>query len=338
MGLIIKRLSLGVGLIVLAGAVLLLSDWTRRTVPGGHSKAHKVWKICIIEYVNVVDVEETEKGFEDGLPAAGLKKGRDYEVTVRNAQGDMGTLNSAVDAALSEGADMLVPFSSPSLQATARKAGKLPVVFAYVADAVAAGVGRSNTDHMPNVTGVPTPGAYAEVLGYLRECLPQARRIGTIFVPAEVNTVFHKTQIERLAGPLGFELVAVAANTSSELPDAALALCAMKIDALCQIGGNLTAAGFTSIAQAAQRARLPVFAFLSIQAREGAMLVVGRDYYDAGKEAAGLAARIMRGESPATIPFQPQHTSRLIVNLKVAHQLGITIPPDILKRADEVIR
>src|SRR5208283_4047548 len=218
----LKRSALGVGLIVLAGAVLLVSDWSRRTVRGGAGQAGKKWQISIIEYVNVVDVEEAEKGFIDGLPAAGLVRGRDYEVSVRNAQGDMSTLNSVVDAAITEGADMLVPFSSPSLQAAARKAGTLPVVFTYVADAFAAGVGKSNEDHLPNITGVPTPGAYAEVIGYFHQCFPAARRVGTVFVPAEVNTVFHKTQLTQEAKKLGMEVVAVAANTSSELPDAAM--------------------------------------------------------------------------------------------------------------------
>jgi ABC-type uncharacterized transport system substrate-binding protein len=333
----LKRLLLGCGLIALAGGLLLVSDLGWRNPQAGGRHAHKKWKIGIIEYVNVVDVEESEKGFEDGLPANGLVRGRDYEITVRNAQGDMGTLNSVVDAALTEGADMLVPFSSPSLQATLRKAGAVPVVFTYVADAIAAGAGKSNEDHLPNVTGVTTPGAYAEVLGYLRECLPSAIRVGTIFVPAEVNTVFHKTQLSRLTDQAGMELVAVAANSSSELSDAALALCSMKIDALCQVGGNLTATGFVSIAHAANRAKLPVFAFLTNQAREGAVLVVGRDYYDGGKQTAEIAARIIRGESPAAIPFEPLQKSKLIVNMQAARSLGLHIPADILKRADEVI-
>jgi ABC-type uncharacterized transport system substrate-binding protein len=334
----LKRLILGMGLIMLAAGVLLVSDWGRRAEHGHSRKAGRKWQIGLIEYVNVVDVEEAEKGFLDGLPAAGLVRGRDYEVTVRNAQGDMSTLNSVVDAAITEGADMLVPLSSPSLQAAARKAGTLPVVFTYVADAIAAGVGKSNEDHMPNITGVPSPGAYADVIGYFHQCFPSARRVGTLFVPAEVNTVFHKDQLTLEARKLGIEVVAVAANTSSELPDAALALCGMKIDGLCQIGGNLTATGFVSIMHAANRAKLPVFAFLTPQAKEGATLVVGRDYYEGGKQAAGIAARIIRGESPARIPFAPLYKSKLTVNLAAAHALGVAIPQDIVKRADEVIR
>jgi ABC-type uncharacterized transport system substrate-binding protein len=338
MWFVLKRLALGLGLILLAAGVLLISDWGRRAGHGESGMGRKKWHIALIEYVNVIDVEEAEKGFIDGLPAAGLVPGRDFEVSVRNAQGDMSTLNSAVDAAITGGADMLVPLSSPSLQATARKAGTLPVVFTYVADAVAAGVAKSNEDHLPNITGVPSPGAYADVIGYFHQCFPSAHTVGTVFVPAEVNTVFHKDKLTLEARKLGMDVVAVAANTSSEIPDAAMALCGMKIDGLCQVGGNITATGFVSIVRAANRNGLPVFSFLTPQAREGAVLVVGRDYYAGGEQAAGIAARIIRGENPARIPFMPLYKSKLTVNLKAANALGLTIPPDILKRADEVIR
>ena len=333
----LKRLALGFGLITLTAGILLVSDWGRRTAPRGSGQAGKKWKISIIEYVNVADVEETEKGFVDGLPATGLVRGRDYEVTVQNAQGDMGTLNSVVDAAITAGADLLVPLSTPSLQATARKAGALPVVFSFVADAVAAGVGKNNEDHFPNVTGVTTLGAYEEAIDYLRKCLPSARSVGTIFVPSEVNTVANKNQLQQVANRAGVELVAVPANTSAEISDASLALCSMKIEALCQIAGNLTASGFVSIVQAANRSKLPIFGFMTSQARQGAVLVVARDYYDGGKEAAEIAARVMRGESPAAIPFQPLHKTRLIVNLEAARALGMALPQDVVKRADEVI-
>ena len=102
----------------------------------------------------------------------------------------------------------------------------------------------------------------------------------------------------------GIELQAVAANSTAEVGDAALALIANGVDAICQIPGNLTASAFPSIAQAARQARMPVFAFQSSQVTPAPCWRVSRDYYDSGREAAALAARVMRGESPATIPFE----------------------------------
>jgi ABC-type uncharacterized transport system substrate-binding protein len=333
----IKKLLLGVGLILLASAVLLISDWRRRDASMGHTGTNRKWVVNLLEYVNVADSEESEKGIVDGLREAGLVEGRDFEMTIRNAQGDMATLNALVDASLTARADLLMTLSTPTLQVAIRKAPRLPIVFTFLADPATAGAGRSFTDHLPNVTGVVTRGAADEVVAILRECLPGARRIGTIVVPSEVNTVFNKDQLALAARKMGIELVVVPASTSAELPDAALALCSMKIDAVCQVAGNLTATGFTSIVKAARGARLPAFGFMSSQAAQGAVAVVARDYYDGGKETARLAARVMRGESPASIPLQPLTKTRTILNLAAARAAGLAIPESVLKKADKVI-
>ena len=240
-----------------------------RTPPPTHAALAKTWRIDLVQFNNVLDVEESQEGVLAGLREAGLVEGRDYVTTVRNAQGDMATVSGLIDAALSEHADLLITFSTPTLQAALQRARSVPIVFNYLASPIAAGAGTSDTDHLPNVTGVYMAAAFKEMLALIRACLPAARTLGTLFVPAEVNTVFYKDRLQEETAKAGFELIAVAANTSSEVSDAALALASRRPDAICQIPGNLTAAAFPSIAQAAQRARLPVFAFQTSQVRTG---------------------------------------------------------------------
>jgi ABC-type uncharacterized transport system substrate-binding protein len=337
MWLPIKRVLLGLVLILLASAVLLISDWGRRSHNAGRAGTNRKWVINLLEYVNVADSEASEKGILDGLRGAGLAEGRDFEMTIRNAQGDMSTLNGLVDAALTAKTELLMTLSTPTLQTAIRKAPGLPIVFTFLADPIAAGAGRSFTDHLPNVTGVATRSAFEELLELVRECLPNTKRIGTIVVPSEVNTVYNRDQLALAAQKRGMELVSVPAGTSSELPDAALALCNMKIDAVCQVAGNLTTSGFTSIARAARAAKLPSFGFMSTQAEQGAVAVVARDYYDAGVEAARLAVRVMRGENPASLPIQLVSKNKTVLNLTAARGVGLTIPESILRTADRVI-
>jgi ABC-type uncharacterized transport system substrate-binding protein len=233
----------------------------------------------------------------------------------------------------------MLTLSTPSLQAALQRAqGRVPIVFTYVASAIAAGAGNSNEDHLPNVTGVPMVGAHGEMVRLIREMLPNVRRIGTLFVPAEVNMVFNREKLESAAKHAGIEVVAIGVATSSEIPDAALALMGRRIDAVCQISGNLTAAAFAGIAQAAKRARVPVFAYQKAQAHEGAAVVLARDYYDAGREAGAIAARVIRGESPAKIPFLEFSKTRLVLNREAARTVGLTLPPSVLQRAVEVIQ
>ena len=309
----------------------------RTPVAASRPALARTWRLDLVQFNNVLDVEEAEEGVLSGLREAGLVEGRDYVTTVRNAQGDMATVSSLIDAALVERTDLLITFSTPTLQAALQRARHVPIVFNYLASPIAAGAGASDTDHLPNVTGVYMAAAFTEMLTLIRAILPSAHTLGTLFVPAEVNTVFYKDRLQEETAKAGFELITVPANTSSDVADAALALASRRPDAICQIPGNLTAAAFPSIAQAAGRARLPVFAFQTSQVRTGASLVVGRDYHDSGRQAAALAARVMRGEPPASLPFQAVTRTRLIVNLGAARRVGLVIPRAIVERAAEVI-
>jgi ABC-type uncharacterized transport system substrate-binding protein len=296
----------------------------------------KKWRLSLIQLNQTLDVEEAEKGVLDGLRESGLVEGRDFEKTIRNAQGDMATVSGLIDASLGN-ADMLITFSTPTLQAALQRAKRLPIVFNYVADAVAAGAGKSDTDHLPNVTGVYLIGAYDAMMPIIREYLPRARVLGTIYVPAEINMVSQLAVLEKAVRAAGMELKAVAANSATEVGDAALALASARVDAICQLPGNLTASAFPSIAQVSQRARLPVFAFQTSQVHAGAVAGMTRDYYDSGREAARLAARVMRGESPASMPFIGFAKTRLIVNVGAARAIGLASPAHVAGKADEVL-
>jgi ABC-type uncharacterized transport system substrate-binding protein len=297
----------------------------------------KKWKIALIALVQTLDLEEAEKGVLEGLKESGLVEGRDYEKTIRNAQGDMASLPALVDAALGDNADLIITFSTPTLQAALQRVRKQPIVFTYVADPFAAGAGKSDTEHLPNVTGVYLIGAYAQTMPLIKEFLPRVRTLGTIYVPAEINMVSQLAVMQKATREAGIELKPIAANSATEVGDAALALTSQNIDAFCLIPGNLTAQAFPSIAQAANRAKLPVFVFQTSQVHGGAIAGMTRDYYDSGRESAHIAARVMRGESPGRIPFVGFDKTKLIVNAGAARALGITPPDAVLKRADQVI-
>jgi ABC-type uncharacterized transport system substrate-binding protein len=320
-------------LLAATSAILLLSDTPRRA----GAPLSKTWQVHILEYVDIVEVEEARQGSLDGLRAAGLNEGQEYSVRVRNAQGDMPTLPALIDAALADGADLIMPLSTPTLQATLQRVSDRPIVFTLIANPLLAGAGSSNEDHRPNVTGVSTTSAHAEVVELVRKLVPAVKRVGTIIVPSEVNMVYNKDEVAKLLRNAGIEFVEVAANTSAEVPDAAAALCSQNVDAVVQIAGNITTSAFTAIHRAAERAGLPIFGFLSSNARDGAAVVVARDYHEAGVDAGLLAARVIRGESPADMPFQPVKKTTLSINLKSARAVGLEIPRAVRDRAALVL-
>ena len=334
----LRRVALALVVVCAASAILLLSDLRHRNsgAAGPKAASHR-WKIYFVQFNDVIDVEDAAGGVMEGLRESGLQDGRDFAVTTLNAHGDMATVSALIDAAVTGGADLIITFSTPTLQAALRRAQGIPVVYNYVASGLKAGAGKSNTDHAPNVTGVSLLPANDEALAILRTHFPSIRRLGTLYCPAETNMVIGKNDLDKTAERFGYSVVYVAADTATDVPDAAAALMSRDIDAVLQIPGNLTASAFGSISEAARRAHIPVFAFQKSQAIGGAMVVVARDYRDSGRHAAHLAARIMRGESPARIPLEDLLKTRLIVNPDAARALNITLPPALVRSAKEVI-
>ncbi len=313
---------------------------------GRHVKARTVdvrplarkMKVELIEYLDTPNVEITRAGIMDGLKTTGLQEGRDYQLRRRNAQGDMTTLSGLIDAAVTDKADLIIAATTPALQAALRRGRNTPLIFTVVANPVLAGAGKSDTDHLPFVTGAYIPAPHEEALAILKQVLPNAKRLGTLFVPAEVNSEYYKQQLEGVATRNGYHLESVGVSTSGEVADAALALCSRQLDVFCQISDNLTGASFTSVAEAAKRYKLPLLGFAQGQADKGAFMTVSRDYYDGGVETARLIARVLRGENTATIPFTLVSKITYTYNLPVAAQLGIRIPPALLAKADRIIR
>lgn len=297
----------------------------------------KTWRLGLVEFTQTADVEESEKGVLDGLREAGLVEGRDFTKTIRNAHGDMPTVSALIDAAVSDQSDLIVPLATPALQAALQRAKNVPIVFAMIADPFAAGAGKTDADHAANVTGVYLIGAYDQMMPLIRQVIPNARQLGTVYMPAEINMTSQLPIMERAVRSAGMELKAVAANSAAEVQDAALALIANHVDAICQLPGNITAAAFPSIAQVARRARVPMFVFQTSQAQAGALVAVARDYYESGRASGALVARVIRGESPARIPFVGFAGTKLMINSSAARELGVTVPQAILSNADTII-
>ncbi len=288
------------------------------------------WKIAIVSYNETPPAEQTLAGMKDAWARSPLVAGRDYEITFRSAQGDMAAVSGIVDAALTEGADIIVPMSTPALQVAAQKVKRLPVVFTLVANPMAAGAGKSYTDHLPNVTGIAVLAPFNEALDLIQKHFPNYKRLGTLFCPAEANSVDLKQSLEAACKARGLTLETVAANTATDLPDAALSLVSRPIDAVLQLSDNLTSAGFTAITRAARQAQKPLLSLNSTTIALGSGFSFGRDYHDGGEATVAMIERVIRGESPAQMPFELPPKIVMKASEENARAVGLTLPPALL--------
>ncbi|MFZ4681116.1 MAG: ABC transporter substrate-binding protein [Terrimicrobiaceae bacterium] len=297
----------------------------------------KKWKIGVVLYNESPPSEETLHGMADGWKESPLVEGKDYTVKVRSAQGDMAAISGCLDTAVTEGADIIVPLSTPSLQTAISKIRHKPIVFSLVANPMAAGAGKSYTDHLPNVTGTTVLAPFGDMLDLLEKYYPQYKRLGTLFCPAEANSVDLKDAFAAECKKRGFTLKTVAANSPAELADSAVSLMSRPIDAVAQISDNMTSAGFTAITKAARQSRKPLFSLNSTMVPQGAAVALGRDYHEAGRETIRMLERVIQGEDPGKMPFILPPKVVLAISQPNARAVEMTIPPELLKQADKVV-
>ncbi|MGR8933941.1 MAG: ABC transporter substrate-binding protein [Gammaproteobacteria bacterium] len=295
------------------------------------------WKIKRLMYVESLPAEDAVRGIDDGFKAAGLVAGRDFILSEASAQGDMITLSTLADAVNSDGTELLMTLSTPTLQTVLHKVTEIPIVFTFVADPLVAGAGSSEKRFSPLITGVYTQAPSGTMVDMLAHYFPQFRKVGTLFTPVEDNSVHNKDLFVQEAARRGISVETLPVNSPGELPDAALAMASRPVDAWVQTLDNQVVAGFSVIAQAAARAKKPLFSFTETAVEQGAIAAYTMDYHQAGFDAALKAAQVMRGTPPAEIPFSAPSQMRLIVSAKNAKAVGLTLPAELLQKADKRI-
>jgi ABC-type uncharacterized transport system substrate-binding protein len=301
------------------------------------NSAANVRELCVVSYINSSDVEDAERGLKAGLKEAGFLEGEHYRLKSLNAQGDMAGLNGLVDSAIADQPDLLLTISTQALQAAVQRNKNIPTVFTMVANPFSAGVAKSNSEHQTNLTGAYGAPDAAAMMPIIRQLMPKARRLGTLFSPAEVNSVYNHELVVAAAKAAGYELESKGVSTPSEISDAAQAICDQGIDAICLTNSNLAGSAFPGIIQAARKAKLPVFAFLGSMSKQGATVVLCRDYYDMGRESGLMAGRVLKGDSVTRMDLKPITTNRLMLNPEAAKDCGLVIPLALLKTADLVV-
>lgn len=292
------------------------------------------YKLRIVKYSDTEFSERGRDGLLDGLRKGGLVEERDYNMRIFNAQGDMSTLSSIMNTVRADRPDLLMVISTPALQAALRQAGPdTKIVFTCVADGVMAGAGKSVTDHLPNVAGITTSSSFDGMARMIKETLPRTKRVGTLFTPAEINSVLYKDWFVEALQAEGIELVALPVTSSADVLQSASELCGKDIQVVCQVVDNLTRPGFALIARKAAENNIPVFVFDSDQMKDGGTICLARDYYDAGLEAAEFALRILGGESPGNIPFTNTQSEKLMINRKLARKYNLQLSNELLEKA-----
>jgi ABC-type uncharacterized transport system substrate-binding protein len=294
-------------------------------------------RVVAVTYAETPPTEDALAGTIAALAEAGFRDGESMRLLVRGAQLDAGTMNAIMAQVAEERPDLLLTFSTPTLQAAMRRIRSVPVVFNLVASPEAAKVCSTPTDHMPGFTGVSSASDYDALARALREAFPSARRASGIFCPSEVNSEYNRVEMGRALSAVGIAYEPMPADRPSDVPAALDAAIAQRPDALIALSDNLSSTAMPAVLKAAAGAGMPLVGFVSDLADGGALFVLARDFRELGAQGGAMAARVLRGESPDAMPIELPRTTRLVVNATAARKLGVTLPQAMTRRADRVI-
>jgi ABC-type uncharacterized transport system substrate-binding protein len=302
--------------------------------------AHARPLVTLIRAADWMGSEWNEDAIVLGLREADMEKGRDYDLKVSSAQGDLATLPSLLDAAVDAKSQVIVALQDATLEVAVHRVKTIPIIFHLLSNPFAAGAGTSDSDHLPNVTGVYSPGfgdpEQTQRVALIRRVVPKARRIGVLFSPEEKLSVTFKDRLTAAAKQAGLEAVAVPVHGVNEVGEATTVLCGRKVDAI-ELFGNAAHAGFPALIKTANGCRVPVFSPAPFEVMQGATAAFYPDFQEGGVEAGKMIARVLHGESPAKIPFYRIKTTKVAVNPGAAGAAGVTLPPDVVKSADTVV-
>lgn len=229
----------------------------------------------------------------------------------------------------------VVTISSVATQAALKSITDRPHVFGAVANPYIIGAGTSPTSHRPNVTGAEIPLPVDSAVMLAHAAFPQVEVWGTMFDPADPFAEFYLERAKQGAAAAGVRFITVACTSPGDIAAGIQALKAQGARGVVQIPSVMIAGGFSAVVKSTRQANMPLVA--TSTSFEGAPLALGLSFYDNGYDTGLILIRILRGENPADIPFARADKRTLLVNLDAARAYGVTIPQEIINRADSVI-
>jgi putative ABC transport system substrate-binding protein len=275
-----------------------------------------------------------------GLSELGLTEGRNIHIDYRWSGGDAAQAKANAAELVSQKPDVIVSFSTLLLTAVRNETSTIPIVFVAVADPIGQGFVSSFAHPGGNITGFTSFefAIGAKWLELIKEIVPELGRFAFIFNP-EAGPYAEKfvQSIEPLAHSSGVRLMVTPTRDAREIDRALVAVSGEPKGGLIVSPDAFTVANRRLIISLAARYRLPAIYPFRFFAVDGGLLSYGHDFNEQLRRAPTYVDKILKGTSPADLPIEQPTTFELVINLKTAKTLGLTIPPQLLDRAVELI-
>jgi putative ABC transport system substrate-binding protein len=300
--------------------------------------AAKVYRVGILLVATAETVAPLVHALTEGLRDLGYVEGRNVVFERRYADGRLERLPDLAAELVRLRVDVIVTGSNIHVAAVQRATATIPIVFVAVGDPVGSGFIANLARPGGNVTGLTSEASreiQAKNLALLKEIVPGLSRVGVL---GQVLSQDGFAALEAAARQLNVALEVVDVRSPDDFEGAFAAMVGKRVGAVIVGGGPLTYMRRQQIADLALKHRLPAIQVLNEFAQAGLLMSYGPNLPEMYRRAARYVDKILRGAKPAELPVEQPSKFELVINLKTARALGLTIPQSLLLRADEVIQ
>ncbi|MGQ7355276.1 tryptophan ABC transporter substrate-binding protein [Streptococcus suis] len=321
-----------IALTVMVVAALFL---TQKEQNNSTNSTEKV-KIGVLQFVTHDSLDEIYKGIKAGLEEGGYTTAENLSIDFMNAEGDQSQVQTMSKKLVDNGNELLIGIATPAAQGLANATTELPIIMGAVTDPVGANLVTDLKNPGGNITGVSDQTPVADTVSLIKEITPNAKTIGVLYSSNEDNSKIQVAEFKAAAEEAGYTVLEYAVASSNELAST-VEVASSKVDALFTPVDNTVASAFSTVVSVVNKTKTPIFTSVEDMVEGGGIASVTLSQYDLGVATGKMAAKILDGANPADTPVQIFNEGTIVVNQKVAKELGITLSDDVINQASKVI-
>ena len=330
-----KNKNLLATIIALTVMVVVALFLTQKEQNNSTNISEKV-KIGVLQFVTHDSLDEIYKGIKAGLEEGGYTTTENLSIDFMNAEGDQSQVQTMSKKLVDNGNELLIGIATPAAQGLANATTELPIIMGAVTDPVGANLVTDLKNPGGNITGVSDQTPVADTVSLIKEITPDAKTIGVLYSSNEDNSKIQVAEFKAAAEEAGYTVLEYAVASSNELAST-VEVASSKVDALFTPVDNTVASAFSTVVSVANKSKTPIFTSVEDMVEGGGIASVTLSQYDLGVATGKMTAKILDGANPADTPVQIFNEGTVVVNQKVAKELGITLSDDVINQASKVI-
>lgn len=331
----LKNKNLLATIVALTVMVVAALFMTQKEQSSQSTSSEKV-KIGVLQFVTHDSLDEIYKGIKAGLEEGGYSTTDNLEIDFMNAEADQSQVQTMSKKLVDNGNELLIGIATPAAQGLANATTELPIIMGAVTDPVGANLVSDLKNPGGNITGVSDQTPVADAVSLIKEITPDAKTIGVLYSSNEDNSKIQVAEFKAAAEEAGYTVLEYAVASSNELAST-VEVATSKTDVLFTPVDNTVASAFSTVVSVANKTKTPIFTSVEDMVEGGGIASVTLSQYDLGVATGKMAAKILDGATPADTPVQIFNEGTVVVNQKVAKELGITLSDDVISKASKVI-